>query len=289
MCLNIEIGSQIFWEPWLYTRISYLIFLETHHYIFPKNCQLSDLILHYHLLFLLSLFFLSSLHLFKWICIATENYDSDFSLSLFGFPPVGQNWLIGMLFVNWLQIGPKVMMVCYEFKFINSTSLVTLVLYFSFFWFHKIGDFLLKNTCFSRFFSNFFEITKKVHEENIGLNYGLNARMEWHSTWYQLNIHTSLVSIEMISYNNANGIAWLRKFKQIYFCKILNCYIQKFKLPIESWEKIWRIITKRQSSQNLHGKNWWHGKNCIMGNIWRYHNKTKTHFATHYTSKLVTL
>jgi hypothetical protein len=26
-----------------------------------------------------------------------------------------------------------------------------------------------------------------------------------------------------------------------------------------------------------------------MGNIWRYHNKTKTHFATHYTSKLVTL
>jgi hypothetical protein len=26
-----------------------------------------------------------------------------------------------------------------------------------------------------------------------------------------------------------------------------------------------------------------------MGNIWRYHNKTKTHFATHYTSQLVTL
>jgi hypothetical protein len=25
-----------------------------------------------------------------------------------------------------------------------------------------------------------------------------------------------------------------------------------------------------------------------MGNIWRYHNKTKTHFAAHYTLKLVT-
>lgn len=143
---------------------------------------------------------------------------------------------------------------------------------------------MLKNKIFKIFLQFFKIITKKFHEENIGLNYGLNAWMEWHSTWYQLNIHTSLLSIEMISYNNANGIAWLRKFKQIYFCKILNCYIQdmKFKLPIESWEKIWRIITKRQSSQNLHGKN------CIMGNIWRYHNKTKTHFATHYTLKLVT-
>ncbi len=61
LCLNIGIGSQIFWEPWLYIRTSYLIFLETHHYIFPKNCQLSALILHYHLLFLLSLFLFSSL------------------------------------------------------------------------------------------------------------------------------------------------------------------------------------------------------------------------------------
>jgi hypothetical protein len=91
-------------------------------------------------------FSLSWLHLFKWICIATENYDSDFSLSLFGFPPVGQNWLIGMVFVNWLQIGPKVMTVCYESKFIIPP--LTSALFFIFL--------VPKNTCFSKKISNFF-------------------------------------------------------------------------------------------------------------------------------------
>jgi hypothetical protein len=118
---------------------------------------------------------------------------------------------------------------------------VKLVLYFPFFGFTKLVIFCWKIHFFQVFSPIFFsKITKRIHEENIGLNYGLIAGMEWHSTWYQLNIHTSLLSIEMISYKQCKWHSLIEKVQTNILLQNTQLLHTRYEIQVAHW--IMRII-----------------------------------------------